>query len=110
MDVHVPRAITEGLRLRGVDVLTAQEDGRGTLDDSALLDRVTTLGWVLFSHDRDMLAEAAGRHRERVAFSGLIYAHPTRVSTGGCVRDLELLAKACTQKDFEGRVEYLPLR
>ncbi len=25
MDVHVPLAITEGLRLRGVDVLTAQE-------------------------------------------------------------------------------------
>lgn len=27
MDEHVPRAISVGLRLRGVDVLTAQEDG-----------------------------------------------------------------------------------
>jgi hypothetical protein len=27
MDVQVPRAITEGLRVRGVDVLTAQDDG-----------------------------------------------------------------------------------
>ena len=27
MDVHVPAAITQGLRLRGVDALTAQEDG-----------------------------------------------------------------------------------
>lgn len=27
MDANVPRAIAEGLRLRGVDVLTAQEDG-----------------------------------------------------------------------------------
>jgi len=26
MDHHVPRAITEGLRLRGVDVLTAEDD------------------------------------------------------------------------------------
>ena len=26
MDHHVPRAITHGLRLRGVDVLTAFED------------------------------------------------------------------------------------
>jgi hypothetical protein len=24
MDVHIPRSITNGLRLRGVDVLTAQ--------------------------------------------------------------------------------------
>jgi hypothetical protein len=28
MDVHVPWAITAELRLRGVDVLTAQEDGK----------------------------------------------------------------------------------
>ncbi len=29
MDHHVSRAITNGLRLRGVDVLTAYEDGTG---------------------------------------------------------------------------------
>ena len=39
MDVHIPRAITIGLRLRGVDVLTAQEDNAATLLDPALLDR-----------------------------------------------------------------------
>ena len=27
MDVHVRRAVTRGLRLRDVDVITAQEDG-----------------------------------------------------------------------------------
>jgi hypothetical protein len=27
MDVHVRKAVTDGLRLRGADVLTAQEDG-----------------------------------------------------------------------------------
>jgi len=26
MDHHVPRAITNGLRLRGIDVITARED------------------------------------------------------------------------------------
>jgi hypothetical protein len=30
MDAHIPRAITVGLRLRGVDVLTAQEDNAAT--------------------------------------------------------------------------------
>jgi hypothetical protein len=34
MDVHVPRAVTNGLRQRGVDVITAQEDEAATLDDS----------------------------------------------------------------------------
>jgi hypothetical protein len=35
MDVHVPIAVTYGLRLRGVDVLTAQEDGAAELPDPA---------------------------------------------------------------------------
>jgi hypothetical protein len=48
MDVNVHRAITEGLRLREVDVVTAQEDGAGHLADPALLDRATALGCVLF--------------------------------------------------------------
>ena len=43
-DVHVRRAVTEGLRLRGVDILTAQEDGAAEMDDPELLDRVMMLG------------------------------------------------------------------
>ena len=39
MDVHVPSAITIALRVRGVDVLTAQEDNSQELEDAALLDR-----------------------------------------------------------------------
>ena len=34
MDHHVPLAVTEGLRLRGVDVLTCYEDGTSELDDA----------------------------------------------------------------------------
>ena len=36
MDVHVPKAITVGLRLRGVEVVTAQDDGSTALSDSEL--------------------------------------------------------------------------
>lgn len=42
MDVHVPRAIAAGLKLRGIDVITAQEDEAATLPDPELLDRVNT--------------------------------------------------------------------
>jgi len=49
MDVHVRRAVTNGLRLRGVDVLTAQEDGASQMDDGPLLDRATELDRVLFT-------------------------------------------------------------
>jgi hypothetical protein len=43
MDHHVPRAITVGLRVRGVEVLTAEEDGAKAFDDPALLDRAGAL-------------------------------------------------------------------
>jgi predicted nuclease of predicted toxin-antitoxin system len=44
--------------MRGVDVLTAQEDGAATLPDSDLLNRATDLGRVLFTQDEDLLNEA----------------------------------------------------
>jgi hypothetical protein len=84
MDQHVPRAITTGLRLRGVDVITAYEDGTGRMDDSELLDRAGELGRVLFTHQ-------------------------LRVSIGTCVHDLEIIAKAGEPGDLINRVEFLPL-
>jgi hypothetical protein len=56
MDHHVPAAITEGLRGRAVDVVTAKEDGSDRLDDDQLLERAGKLGRVLFSQDEDLLA------------------------------------------------------
>jgi hypothetical protein len=44
MDEHVPRSITIGLRLRDVDVLTAQEDSHNNIEDPVLLDRAGELG------------------------------------------------------------------
>ena len=48
MDHHVPRAITVGLRVRGVDALTAHEDGNSELEDAALLDRASELERVRY--------------------------------------------------------------
>ncbi|MCC6392358.1 MAG: DUF5615 family PIN-like protein [Bryobacterales bacterium] len=64
MDVHVPGAVTMSLRMRGIDVLTAQEDGSATLDDSTLLKRATELGRILVTQD-DLLRErtSCGRWR-----------------------------------------------
>jgi predicted nuclease of predicted toxin-antitoxin system len=109
MDEHAPRAITLGLRLRGIDVLTAQEDDRRNTPDDILLDRATELGRVLFSQDEDLLAEAKRRQAEGIPFSGVVYAHQLRATIGVCVRDLELIARVATPQDLANRVEYLPL-
>lgn len=107
-DVHVPAAITRGLLMRRVDVLTAQLDGTTELDDPSLLDRATDLGRVLFSQDADLLAEATKRQRSGTFFGGVIYAHQTGITIGRAIHDLQLLAGAGNPEDFANRVEYLP--
>jgi hypothetical protein len=106
---HVPRAITNGLRLREVDVLTAHEDGTSDLQDSALLDRAAELDRVLFTQDDDLLVEATQRQQRRQSFRGVIYAHQLRVSIGGCIRDLELVARAGEPEDMVAQGLFLPL-
>jgi hypothetical protein len=109
MDQHVPRAITVGLRLREVDVITAYEDGTSELPDPELLDRAGELARVLFTRDDDFIVEAVRRQREGIDFHGVIYAHQLRVSIGTCVQDLEIIAKAGEPEDLMNEVKFLPL-
>lgn len=109
MDVHVPWAITTELRLRGVNVLTAQEDGAGQFKDPILLDRVTAQGRVLVTHDIGFLREAARRRDQSIPFAGIIFIAQLDVTIGRAVADLELCAKASKPEEWINRVEFLPL-
>lgn len=109
-DVHVRAAVTDGLRVRGVDVLTAQEDDSATMDDPDLLDRAGDLGRVIFTQDQDFLLEAHRRQTSGGFFVGVIYGHQLHVTVGQCVTDLELLAKIYEPEDMANTVEYLPLK
>jgi len=53
MDVHIRRAVVISLRLRSIDVLTAQEDGSAEL------------GRVLVSQDEEILREGVRLLREQ---------------------------------------------
>lgn len=109
MDHHVPRAITVGLRMRRVDVVTAYEDKTHEFEDPDLLTRATELERVLFSQDEDLLIEAKRRQQQGVPFFGVIFAQQGAVSIGQCVKDLELLGILGEAEDVENRVVYLPL-
>ena len=85
LDEHIPLAITDGLRRRGVDVLTVQEDEQTGVSDLDLLDRATK------------------------GFSGVIYAHQLRVPIGQCIIELELLSTSLEPEDFANCVQFLPL-
>ncbi len=110
MDVHVPQAITDQLRRRGVDVLTAFEDECQELADEQLLFRVTQLGRVLFTQDIRFRALAETWQVEGKPFSGLIFGHQLGGTIGRFVKDLELIAKASEPGEWMNAVEYIPFR
>ena len=94
MDEHVPFAISAGLALRGVDVLTVQADGRPDADDAKILDRAMELRRAVFTQDEDFLTEAHRRQQTGEPFSGVVYAHQLNVTIGQCVSDLEIIGKS----------------
>jgi len=109
MDEHVKREVTEGLRRRGIDVLTAQEDHFNGVPDAQLLDRATSLNRVLFTQDVDLLAEASRRQRESEDFAGVVFGAQRSVTIGSCIADLELLAGVYGPDEARGSVIYLPI-
>lgn len=109
-DVHVRRAVVDGLRLRGVEVLTAQEDGTTTLADPLLLDRATELQRIIFTQDNDFLREAHRRQQTGELFGGVVYAHQLNVTIRECIDDLSLIAQASEWGEWLNWVEYLPLK
>ncbi|MBI4908554.1 MAG: hypothetical protein HY820_33350 [Acidobacteria bacterium] len=96
MDVHVPRAVTTALRLRGVD-------------DDALLLRAAALARVLVTQDEDLLREGARFLRTGIEFAGVVYGHQMLVDIGRLVEDLTLIASVSEPDEWAGRICYLPL-
>ena len=110
MDVHVPQAITDQLRLRGVDVITAQEDGSAELHDDVLLLRAMQLRRVVFTHDIRFHALAITWQRKARQFAGLIFGDQTGVGIGPYVRDLELIAVASQPDEWLNATQRLPFK
>jgi len=110
MDVHIPQAITDQLRRRGVDVLTAFDDEAQELPDDQLLLRVTQLNRVLFTQDIRFRVLAETWQVEGRQFSGLIFGHQLGGTIGQFVRDLELIAKASEPDEWMNIVEYIPFK
>lgn len=105
----MPSAITDGLRLRGADVMTCYEDGTAELEDAPLLHRATELDRVLFSQDADLLGVAKSWQESGRDFAGLFYGHQLQLTVGQAVRDLELASRLLDPSEMRNHVEYLPL-
>ena len=108
MDVHVPQAIIDQLRRRGVDVMTAIEDGRAAEPDDQLLERSTELSRVLFTQDIRFKAMAESWQRQGRHFQGLLFGHQLGATLGTYVSILELIALASEAHEWVNVVQHLP--
>lgn len=103
MDQHYPAPVTQGLRQRGIDVLTAQEAGRCGLPDAGQLAFATLHERVMVTFDSDYPA----MHRSGVAHAGIAWCPQQKYGIGMLVQLLELL-HACTDRDrMRNHIEYL---
>lgn len=109
MDQHVSSAITIGLRERGMDVVTAFEDGHGAADDELILARATSLGRILFTRDEDFLVIGRRRQQSEDEFTGIVFGHQLEVTIGEAIRDLELIAQVLTAEELRNEILFLPL-
>lgn len=85
-DEHIPRAVTEALRRRGMDVVTVQERSQREADDDALLAQAFAEGRVMLTGDQDFLRLAAELARKRERFAPIFFWPQQRRSVGELVR------------------------
>ncbi|NNJ26088.1 DUF5615 family PIN-like protein [Alienimonas chondri] len=104
-DEHVPSVVVDQLRGRGVDCLTVQQDGRGGLSDSDVLDRAGVLGRVVLTSDAGFARIAHERQRNGAPFAGVVKLN----DPSAAVADLLVLAECYGPDDMADRIEYLPL-
>jgi predicted nuclease of predicted toxin-antitoxin system len=108
MDVHIPGAITEGLRHRGISVLTSQEDGMREASDETLLIRAAELSRLLVTQDEDFLRLAPKWQSLGQPFSGIAFAR-SGSSIGRLIEDLELLFSCAADDELRNQVIYVPM-
>ena len=102
-DEHIPFAVTQGLRRRGIDVTTAVETGRSGADDEVLLDYARQAGRLLVTQDEDFLR----LHSQGVPHAGLAYYKQGSRTIGEVIQTLTLLHDLLTIDDAAGQIIYL---
>jgi predicted nuclease of predicted toxin-antitoxin system len=101
-DEHVSRAVIQGLRHRGIDVLTVPEAGMMGAQDDEHLARARQDGRVIFTQDDDFLRLAGAG----VPHSGIVYSRQ-HTSVREILRGLRLICEVLDPEDMVGHVEFL---
>jgi hypothetical protein len=103
MDQHVPAAVTQGLRQRGVDVRTTQDAGRCGSPDADQLQFATADARVMVTFDPDYLA----LHASGLPHAGVAWCPERKYSIGQILNALLLVHAVLDRDDMRNHAEYL---
>jgi len=103
LDEHIPKGVVEGLRRRGVDVLTVQEVDRSGDSDEKQLAFATREGRVLVTFDDDFLRlDSAG-----VPHIGIVFSQTGRRTVGELIESLMLIANVIEPNEMKNHIEFV---
>lgn len=102
--------IVRELRRRNpdLDIATVQERSLYGADDSAILAWAASVGRVLLTSDRRTMPAPAYQRMANGETTGVIVV-PWSISIGRAVQDIELLALAGLEEEWQQRIDFLPL-
>src|SRR4051812_35679689 len=101
-DEHIGNAIVNGLRRRGVDVLTFREAGLVSASDAEHLRRAHAESRVMLTQDEGF----ARMHAEGFDHSGIIII-PARRTIGQIIKAVFLIHDVFDAEEMTGRIEYV---
>ncbi len=103
LDEHIPAALANALRHRGIDLTTTTDAGLVGAEDREHLAYATNAGRVVVTQDVDFL----GLHSEGVRHAGIAFWRPRTRSIGDALRRLVLIHAALLPEEMKDSVEYL---
>ncbi|MBI5034834.1 MAG: DUF5615 family PIN-like protein [Chloroflexi bacterium] len=101
LDEHIPKAVADGLRHRGILVTRAQEVGLRRASDEQHMEYARRENCVVVTKDSDFLRF----HREGLTHSGIVYLDRD-ATIGEIINALELIAETLSSEDMQDHVEY----
>lgn len=103
LDEHVDPAIANGLRRRGIDVVTTVEASLLGATDEAQLASARASGRVIFTQDQDFLVLATSG----VPHAGIVYCKQGSRSIGQIIDHLEMIHLCLTEAEMRDHVEFV---
>ncbi|MFO8035166.1 MAG: DUF5615 family PIN-like protein [Anaerolineales bacterium] len=102
VDEHMGRSVVDGLRRRGIDVLTTVEAEMRGASDGSQLALASAQQRVLVTRDDDFLK----LHAEGVQHAGIVFV-PAQATISAVVQGLVLVYSVLDSEEMENHVEFL---